>query len=450
MMKKIKQDVTLRTIIILWVIGVVISLVLTRDFKGAYDSADYWNRGCSLWNSDKFSLLNMQDGFRGYMYPFYLGICYRIGRGWNGFLIINSLSNALFMALIMPRLHGIDYHNSIKCIVCYIVFGFFFIGLLLYSLSDLFAIILCSLGIVLEMELRKSHILKKNSILGLFLGAVLYMAYNVRTIYLFADAAIIIKLILYFYKQRQEIFQNVVSGICVAMGVGIAAIPQVYMNYHMLGIISMKVPTGGLMLQQVFWGLQYQRYDTYVVRTPNHMSPSMYFIDPVGNRLLSELGIEGFSDWGEFVKLLLDYPIEIFGIYVRHFVNMLFPCWPNQYVMDLSNCKIISAVPSLLMFFIFGLGVLNKLFSGKVFENYIALLIPILFITPGAVEIRFYAALYIMVIGALCYNLDWKKLYKHVLDRKIKVGVCFVIYSSLMLTIWSGMLASDSCCGIYF
>lgn len=102
------------------------------------------------------------------------------------------------------------------------------------------------------------------------------------------------------------------------------------------------------------------------------------------------------------------------------------------------------------MFYIFGIGVLNKLFSDKFFQNYVTLLVPILFITPGAVETRFYAALYIMVIGALCYNLNWKKLWRYVIDQKVKVGVCFVIYSSLMITIWSGMLASDPCCGIYF
>lgn len=81
MIKKIKHSAILMTIIVLWVTGAVISLVLTRDFRGAYDSADYWNRGCSLWNDNKFSLLNMQDGFRGYIYPFCLGICYKIGGG---------------------------------------------------------------------------------------------------------------------------------------------------------------------------------------------------------------------------------------------------------------------------------------------------------------------------------------------------------------------------------
>lgn len=234
------------------------------------------------------------------------------------------------------------------------------------------------------------------------------------------------------------------------LGSMFAAIPQIYMNYHMLGNISINVPTGGLMLQQVFWGIQYQRYDTYIGKAPEHVAPQMFFQDPVGFRLLNELGINGFSGWNEFIVFCLKHPLEVFGIYVRHFVNMLFSCWPDQYVNDLNNCKVILAVLSLMMFFVFGIAILNKLVSFKFFKNYTALLTPILFIMPGAVEVRFFAALYIMVIGVLCYNTQWGKLWEYMLNNRVKVLVCFIIYSGLMLSIWSSMLASDPCCGIYF
>ena len=39
-----------------------------------YDAADYWDRGTRLWQDGKFSFLNI-NGFRGYIYPLYCGIC---------------------------------------------------------------------------------------------------------------------------------------------------------------------------------------------------------------------------------------------------------------------------------------------------------------------------------------------------------------------------------------
>lgn len=54
----------------------------------------------------------------------------------------------------------------------------------------------------------------------------------------------------------------------------------------MLGKLSLIVPTNGLMLALISWGIRYQRYDTYVGENIVHPSPQMYFVDPVGNVLM--------------------------------------------------------------------------------------------------------------------------------------------------------------------
>lgn len=448
-MEKIKRHKELICIIfVLWLVGIVVSYIITADEWLFHDAKGYWEEGVRIWTDNRFSLLNMNKAFRGYAFPLYLGICNMLG-GKMGFIIINSLLSALFMTVVVPKLHEFNGKIGVKGIISYVIFGALFVGLIVYPLSDLFAIVLCSVSILLERKLEKNSGVLKSIMLSIVLGGVLYLTYNVRTIYLFADIAIVIKLIVCSLRRQQKrIFLLKLGG--VSIGVALAAIPQLYMNYFMLGIVSAKVPTEGLMLKQVFWGLQYQRYDTYVGDRLEHAKASMYFQDPVGSRLLLELGIEGFGSWKEFLFFCVKHPVEVLGIYIRHFVNMLFPCWPNQYVMEVNNCKIIFAILSLSMFWIFGIGILNKMISVKFLKNYLGLLTPVIFITPGAVESRFFAALYIMVIGVLCYDMQWVKFKKYVLGHKVKLIVSFVIYASLLVSIWSAMLASDPCCGIYF
>lgn len=219
------------------------------------------------------------------------------------------------------------------------------------------------------------------------------------------------------------------------------------MNYHETGGISIKVPTGGLMLHQLLWGIQYQRYDTYIGQATEHPIPQMYFMDSAGNRLLASSG--GFSSRTGFLRFVFAHPFDVAAIYIRHIVNALFPCWPNQYVKELNNCKIILGLLSLSILFLFGIAVLNRFMNKNFMAKYWILLIPVLFIMPGAVEARFFAAVYVMMIGALCYNVKWPELWKYVCRNKMKLAVCYLIYGGLVLAIWTNMLASDSCCGIY-
>lgn len=217
MEKNVYNKGALRTILILWVTGIIISAIITKGSWNRYDAADYWNRGCSLWDNNKFSILNMKNGFRGYVYPLYLGICSRFG-GKSGFIIINSLLNTLFMVLIIPRLHEYSKISGVRCIICYVAFDIFLIGLTLYSLSDLFAIVLCSISILLEKKLEECDNLKKCIGLSFFLGAVLYLTYNVRTIYMFADMIIVIKILRYLFRVKRKAlsYMLILGGVCWA------------------------------------------------------------------------------------------------------------------------------------------------------------------------------------------------------------------------------------------
>ena len=100
------------------------------------------------------------------------------------------------------------------------------------------------------------------------------------------------------------------------------------MNYKNLGSLSIGVPTNGLMLQQMLWGIKYQRYDTYMPRITDaaHPNPQIYFTDAAGLKILEEMNLDSFSTWGDFFRLFIHHPIDVAAIYIRHFINFIFPC----------------------------------------------------------------------------------------------------------------------------
>lgn len=401
--------------------AVSIALYCMTNIGELYDAGDYWTRGQLLWANGKFSFLNI-DGFRGYIYPLYLGICGRAGK--YGFVIINSLAVSAWFAYCMPKLHMCRlqersvFRKNMECIVCFFLFMLFFRGLVIYSLSDLFAIILCSFSVLLECKIKESSGVKK-VIGGFLLGITLYLAYNVRTIYLFAGIWLSAKLLIHLMTYPQKLAEKINVLIFIVIGTITASIPQIFMNFHMLGKISLAVPTQGLMLKQVSWGVKFQRYDTYVGNIVGndvlHPQPQVYFVDPAGNALMQNMGIAEFGNWGEFLKFAVSHPLDLIGIYVRHMVNVLFPCWPNQYVLNLNNYKVIYAFTAVLVFFLFGTALLNHFMDKAFLKMYGGLIVPAVFILAGAVEVRYFVALYLMGIGGICFNLDWG-------GQKISIG----------------------------
>ncbi|NBI89244.1 hypothetical protein D3Z45_01255 [Lachnospiraceae bacterium] len=432
----------------------LVCVILFGLGKGLWgDAADYWDRGTRILQDGKLLLLNI-DGFRGYVYPLYCGICNLLG-GITGFRIINSLLISFYFTFILPMMHNgrneMDVKASVSCAIHFMVFSLFFYGAIIYVLSDLFAIILCTMSICL---LKKCEEDKRKSIRMLFtilFGFFLYLVYNVRTIYLFASIYLLALFIVRKIRSENSILSKISSILEVIAGGIIASLPQIYMNYKSLKIISMKVPTQGLMLKQLGWGLKYQRYDTYIGMSESHPSAQMNFIEPVGTALLDSLGIEGFASWSDFFAFIIHYPFEVAGIYVRHLINGLLPCWPSLYVTDLDSNKIFLGIGAYTVMFLFLLVCFsNSVNNYNVLSNYIGLLIPVLFIIPGAIEGRFFIAVYIMMVGVLCYNVNWMKIKGFLQIHWLKVAIMFFVGGGLIFSIWSSMLASESVQSIFF
>lgn len=265
---------------------------------------------------------------------------------------------------------------------------------------------------------------------------------------MFSIVALYILVIAYnFYSSKQTVFKSFLDLIGMLFGIQIAEIPQGIINYFQSGKYGLSVPTNGLMLQQMYWGLQYQRYDTYInyLNDLSHPLPQVYFMDPVGNRILEAMKVDSFSSWNEYFNIFIHYPIDVLEIYLRHFVNFLFPCWPKLYIENLNSSKWLLGVVGLSIIF---LGVLCMVFkciqSNKALFLMVPIVIPSIMIIPGAVEYRFSLGIYFYVIINLCFNTDWHLLKQKFLYNKWIISFIYIIFLVLVFGIWPSMLASET------
>lgn len=421
------------------------------------DAGDYWLMGNALFENG-FSLYKLPSAFRGYVFPLYLGIISKLFGGLTGFKMLNSLMIGILFGGILPKMF-IAYGNekqTVKSILCFTVFLFFCKGLVIYSLADLFALGMCTCSIMSCNYCSEEKPTWKNMISIFICGITCYLAYNVRTIYLFASMYIMIRLLILIYKTGKNKLIKILEAGVFCAGWILSAIPQLLINRHFDSSFSLFVPTSGLMRTQLFWGIQYQRYDTFVggilkgQYLNEHPSPQMFFLDSVGQALIAKEGINGFPTWLDYIKFVLKYPIEVGGIYIRHLINILFPCWPNQYVYDLDNNKLFIAAGMLVITFLFLLIVCERMsLNNLVYRKNIPLLIPTIFILPGAVEVRYFVAFYIMIIYTLAFNTNWEKLLLYIKQHLCKTAILFVLYSGIICSMWSNFLVSETAYKIF-
>ena len=281
------------------------------------------------------------------------------------------------------------------------------------------------------------------------IGIFSYFAYNIRTIYLFSLVGIIAIYIIVSLRNGRKL----ISIISIGIGYLMAGIPQMIMNYLNLGEISIQVPTNGLMLQQMFWGIQYQRYDTYIAFNSDaiHSAPQCYFVDPTGMTILNKMGLSSFSSWGDYVRLFIHYPFDVIAIYVRHLVNFIFPCWPQMYVQDLNSLKWPFGILGVSILFLGVYLVISKSYrDDKYLWLMMPVLIPSILIIPGAVEYRFSLGIYFYILFNICFNTDWKKFRENMKKDNVKVIVTYLVVLMFCLAVWSSMLAMEATTPLLF
>lgn len=276
-------------------------------------------------------------------------------------------------------------------------------------------------------------------ILAVLAGTLSYAAYNIRTIYLYCIPAIIIYIIINELRDLNVVKCFFKVGLFL-VGNGIMAIPQFYVNKSLTGIASWRVNTGSLQMQQLVWGLQYQQYATNI--SGDGTGAQVLFEDCVGSRIIKMEHIDSTITFGGYLKLLIKYPFEMVGIMFRHFVNMLLPCWPEQYITNLNNSKIpIAIFVSLSIFIFISAVIINKINLEDIWK-YVIVLIPVALITPGAVESRFYMGLFVVMYGLIIWKMDWKEYLNTLRKNKMVFLVGYLAMFAVMICVWTTCLSS--------
>ena len=136
----------------------------------------------------------------------------------------------------------------------------FFRGLLVYTLSDFYALTISLVGLILLYKIvtceQKIYI---KAVEAFIFGICIYGAYNIRTIYLFFMIACVLILVIWSLCDRKWL-QMIITVPVSLGGIFVCSIPQIILNHHLHNNYSMAVPTEGLMLSQLQWGIYSGRY----------------------------------------------------------------------------------------------------------------------------------------------------------------------------------------------
>lgn len=329
-------------------------------------------------------------------------------------------------------------------VICGIIFLYFFRGLLIYTVSDFIAFAFCLVSVILlHTTITNKEINVKKVIEGFALGLCLYGAYNIRTIYLFLMIACLCVLIMWKWYEKKHVDLMITLSACLA-GIFICAIPQMVINYNLNGYYSWQVPTNGLMSLQIQWGISCQFCVGYIGDPAEYGNAMVSFTDSIGQAILDEAQIgdfgKGFVFIKEFVNLVLQYPLDIAGIYMRHLLNILYPVYPEQYIQNITRDKSIYLILAYTIFFIASSNFVSmlKLKSSK-WVWFCLILLPCLCILPGAVEIRFFIALYFLIYMYTVLGL--KEFCTRVKQSKVKYSI-FYFMGFLLYIAYAGMLFS--------
>lgn len=422
-----------------------------------YDCGAYRAYGNELFQNGKYNLLNLSDGFRGYIFPTVLGfsefldsligiklpVCFKL---------FTSIIVGCFFTWSIPRLvTGLfKKRKTIKRYKTFINLFFimiFFWGLFIYPLTDILAMILCINAVICIMGAMNTEEIKKKIVLLLLSGILIYASYNVRSIYIFSVVMAFIMIIIMNMKKREG-KRGIVYVLSFLLGIFLCSIPQIIVNYHTLGKVSIMLPTNSLMIQQLEWGMYYQRYETYVGNI--HNSAKLIFQDKSGFKILEILGeIESIKD---YILAAFRYPLDFIGIYARHIFNMLCPIYPEQFIIDLEKNRSVLIVLNYTILYVFivwcttGINQMMPNSAKRIdidgFMGILTLLLPSVFIMPGAVEQRFSITIYVLICSYIVYCIDFKVLVITLKEEWIKYTLIFGVGMFIVLAIWGNTLSN--------
>ena len=434
------------------VFGLAVSVII-RISAYPWDSNYYWTTADAVWKDGGLHLLAYPETFRGCLFPLIVSIFKLVCRGhWGWRILVNLMLGAEF-AFVLPDLFGNPFETvgqRLRPILACAIFLLFWGWFLQYPLSDFPAVFFCSAAIALLRAGGERTRIPGTVACGCLSGILFYTAYNTRATYLYA---IVLCLVAELFIRRRTLKKEALCLAALCIGLAVAAIPQSLINHQYVGGYSPKVYTEqlngyshDLQIEQIYWGIRMPRYETY---NDPEAPGGYYYTDPVGEYLLAKEGYTPGEDGIKgIIKLFVRYPLDMAGIYIRHFISAMTPGDLQQaYNTRIHTERGWASCLSILLWILSGIFLADAIRRRKtdaaIWLRVVPLCVPAVLQTLGAVEIRFFLPVYILMYYYLFAVLDHRRAIRLFKEQPfVLILITFVVFAA-WITIFGSIL---SCC----
>jgi hypothetical protein len=430
-----------------------------------YDAGEYWSLAESFVVKGEFSLLYFKDPLRGYLFPLLLLPLVKISYLFElDPLPLNQVSGAiqaaLFFAVAVPLLVRSAF-PSVKITFARILV-FSCLGFLFWR--DYFSFPLTDFPALLALTASMVFLLKQPGagsflLSGLFFGA----ACNFRPLYIVSLPLLVFILVL--KNNRNYGYRNLMYALTFLLGILFIGLPQFLLNSKHRNIPSPLVQAQlpdekkSLYLWQIGWGIFVQKYETTI--DPTCSSGRIIYADPVGENIIAQENLFKITDYGDlnlpafqlkntatskdlesftqYVALVIKYPFQFSGIYLRHLFNGLDVGHATPYI------KSVAAYNPFLTFLNFSVWFLALLVTVKKYRKVsklqvlvlLALITPCLVVIPTAVECRYLLSLHIIAYALVAFGLPLSWPIRQVFTWKlvpVLLGYCLFTGCSMFVS----------------
>ncbi len=355
--------------------------------------------------------------------------------------IFNALYISLFATVLIPLTIKRIFPNAkitfVKILFfCFLLF-FFWRGFFHYPLSDFFSFSFLILSFYFLLSNKYYQLILS----GVFLG----IAVSIRPIYIISFIPFILYLLLIKSKEIDNKKTYLVKFFKILILIAffyISSVPQVAVNYKKMKSLSPMVKTENsgygknLYLQQLIWGLRYQKYETNVGNS--YPSASVFFFDKTGNEIANKENVDLVSNYADFIIIALKYPVELIYIYTKHIFNAIDIKDSNPYLKIVTGENYFFSIFNYSLFFV--LIILFYYIKNAIFENIKSkifvffIIFPIILIIPTAIECRFFLPFFILMYAFISFLPNYTDLYKQLnKNSKIKIVLLYIAFICMCL-----------------
>ncbi len=288
--------------------------------------------------------------FRGCLFPIYLQLVKHSIGIRIGWAVTSSFIMAIIFSIIMPSFFDVTEEKRRLMVGLFFVMIYIYIfgDTLAYTLSDVFAVffLLVGLWMIKMVDVETSQY--KETILSFIGGICMYIAYNTRVALLFG---ILVALFVFLLFGHQKLDRKMLCVIALLIGMAFASIPQCLVNFNCEGVFTPRIYTENyskiygsavnLQMQQIEWGLNYDRYETYVGEVEEeYPTAQVFFYDIISREILERENIKDSITIPMWFGLWLKYPLDMVGVYTRHIISAMTPNFSRLYIYSLNEIQV--------------------------------------------------------------------------------------------------------------